>query len=67
MTIVNTTGMAFIGPGSEWFRAALQFTALTITFVAIYRQLRTARSAHAVASQSRLGCDPPSDSNGPLE
>jgi hypothetical protein len=45
---INTNGMAFLGPGSEWFWAALQFTALVITFVAIYRQLRLARSASAV-------------------
>ncbi|MFZ0919699.1 MAG: hypothetical protein WAN83_06430, partial [Candidatus Dormiibacterota bacterium] len=49
MTLINTKGMAFFGPGSEWFWAALQFTALLITFVAIYRQLRIARSASAVA------------------
>ncbi len=48
MTLINTKGMAFIGPGSEWFWAALQFTALLITFIAIYRQLRIARSASAV-------------------
>ncbi len=48
MTIINTRGMAFFGPGSEWFWAALQFTALAITFAAIYRQLRIARSARAV-------------------
>jgi hypothetical protein len=48
VTIVNTKGMAFFGPGSEWFWAALQFTALIITFTAIYRQLRIARSARAV-------------------
>jgi hypothetical protein len=48
VTIVNTKGMAFIGPGSEWFWAALQFTALLITFIAIYRQLRIARSASAI-------------------
>jgi hypothetical protein len=41
MEIINTDGMALIGPGSEWFWTALQFTALAITFVAIYRQLRT--------------------------
>ena len=38
--LINTDGMAFIGPGSEWFWTALQFTALAITFFAIYRQLR---------------------------
>ena len=41
MTLINTDGMAFIGPGSEWFWTALQAIALAITFVAIYRQLRT--------------------------
>ena len=40
MKFMNTDGMAFIGPGSEWFWTALQFTALAITFIAIYRQLR---------------------------
>ena len=40
MTLINTDGMSFIGPGSEWFWTALQFTALAITFYAIYRQLR---------------------------
>ena len=40
MTFINTDGMSFIGPGSEWFWTALQFTALAITFYAIYRQLR---------------------------
>jgi hypothetical protein len=48
MTFINTKGMALIGPGSEWFWAALQFTALSITFFVIYRQLRIARSTHAV-------------------
>ena len=47
MTFINTKGMAFFGPGSEWFWAALQVAALAITFIAIYRQLRIARSASA--------------------
>ena len=45
MKFINTDGMAFIGPGSEWFWTALQFIALAITFFAIYRQLRAQRSA----------------------
>ena len=45
MKLINTDGMAFIGPGSEWFWTALQFSALAITFVAIYRQVRAQRSA----------------------
>ena len=40
MTFINTDGMAFIGPGSEWLWTALQFTALATTFYAICRQLR---------------------------
>ena len=36
----NGEGVAFIGPGSEWFWIALQFFALAGTFYAIYRQLR---------------------------
>lgn len=40
MTFINTDGMSFFGPGSEWFWTMLQFTALAITFYAIYRQLR---------------------------
>ena len=45
MKLVNTTGMAIIGPGSEWFWAMLQFVALAITFYGIYRQVRAQRSA----------------------
>ncbi|MFZ0128312.1 MAG: hypothetical protein WAL77_02695 [Candidatus Dormiibacterota bacterium] len=54
MTFINTKGMAFIGPGSEWFWAALQFTALAITFIAIYRQVRLARSGRAVELVNEL-------------
>jgi hypothetical protein len=41
MSLVNTDGLVIFGPGSEWFWTMLQFTALAITFYAIYRQLRT--------------------------
>ena len=40
MKLSNTDGLSFIGPESEWFFLALQFIALSITFFAIYRQLR---------------------------
>jgi hypothetical protein len=40
VTLINTEGLALFGPGSEWFWTALQFTALAITFYAIYRQLQ---------------------------
>jgi hypothetical protein len=42
--LINADGMAIFGPGSEWFWTMLQFTALAITFYAIYRQLRAQRA-----------------------
>lgn len=40
MKFINTDGMSFIGPGSEWFWTALTGLVLGLTFIAIYRQLR---------------------------
>jgi len=45
--LINTDGMALIGPGSEWFWTALSGIVLAVTFIAIYRQLSMARSAGA--------------------
>jgi hypothetical protein len=47
MKLINTEGMALIGPGSEWFWTALTGIVLAVTFLAIYRQLTTARNAAA--------------------
>jgi hypothetical protein len=47
VTFINTEGMAFIGPGSEWFWTALSGVVLAVTFIAIYRQLSLARGANA--------------------
>jgi hypothetical protein len=47
MKLINTAGMAFIGPGSEWFWTALTGLVLAATFLAIYRQLRLESSANA--------------------
>ena len=47
MKLINTDGMALIGPGSEWFWTALTGLILAVTFFAIYRQLSIARSATA--------------------
>ena len=49
MTLINTNGMAFIGPGSEWFWTALTGVVLAITFVGIYRQLTV--QVHASAAE----------------
>lgn len=54
MKLINTDGMALIGPGSEWFWTALGGVALTVTFVAIYRQLRLQRSAEAIEHLASL-------------
>jgi bacteriorhodopsin len=45
--LINTDGMAYIGPGSEWFWTAVSGIVLAITFLAIYRQLALARGANA--------------------
>jgi len=45
--LINTDGMSFIGPGSEWFWTALSGIVLAVTFFAIYRQLVLARGASA--------------------
>ena len=54
MKIINTDGMALIGPGSEWLWTALSGLVLAVTFVAIYRQLRMQRSAAAIEQLERI-------------
>jgi hypothetical protein len=48
MTLINTDGMALIGPGSEWFWTALTGIVLAVTFLAIARQLRLQAHTSAV-------------------
>jgi hypothetical protein len=38
--LINFEGLAIFGPGSEWLWTMAQFAALSITGVAIFRQLR---------------------------
>lgn len=52
--LINTNGLALIGPGSEWFWTALSGIVLAVTFVAIYRQLALARSANAFTQLGSL-------------
>jgi hypothetical protein len=54
MELVNTNGMAFVGPGSEWFWGAISGLILTVTFIAIYRQLRLQRDAAAIQQLTDL-------------
>ena len=58
MKFINTDGMAFIGPGSEWFWTALSGIVLAVTFIAIYRQLRLQRSQGAIEQIERLDLMP---------
>jgi hypothetical protein len=55
--LINTDGMAFIGPGSEWFWTALSGIVLAVTFLAIYRQLRLQSSAGAIEQAAALTRD----------
>lgn len=54
MKFINTDGMAFIGPGSEWFWTALSGIILAVTFIAIYRQLHAQASANALGRLEAL-------------
>ena len=54
VTLINTDGMAFIGPGSEWFWTAVSGVVLAVTFIAIYRQLRMQASSRAAEQLETL-------------
>ena len=54
MKVFNLNGMALFGPGSEWFWTMAQFLLLTVTGLAIYRQLRAQGSANALSAQTAL-------------
>lgn len=54
MTIVNTDGLALVGPGSEALWLMGQFAVLAITGIFVFRQLRAQRSAHRVQTLAQL-------------
>ena len=62
MTVVNVDGAAIFGPGSEWLWTMAQFVALSVTGLAIFRQLR----AQAWANQLKLFRQFGDDFNGEL-
>ena len=45
---VNLDNLVLVGPGSEWFWTAVSGVMLTITFLAIYRQLRAQAASNAL-------------------
>ena len=54
MQLINTNGMSFIGPGSEWFWSAISGLVLAVTFLAIYRQLRLQADGAAITQLTDL-------------
>ena len=48
MRLINLDDLTVFGAGSEWFWTMLTMVALTVTFVAISRQLRAQRAANAL-------------------
>lgn len=47
MALINTNGLALIGPGSEWFWASAQFFVVAVTLLGVHRQLRVQAGANA--------------------
>jgi hypothetical protein len=64
MTLINTDGMAFIGPGTEWFWTALTGVVLGVTFIAIYSQLRVQAT---LAQPVAVTVAPPTTAEPPAE
>lgn len=54
MNVINTDGLAFLGPGSEWFWSMAQFVVVAVTLLGIYNQLRIARNANAFAQMNEF-------------
>ena len=52
--LINTNGLALIGPGSEWFWSMLQFVVVAVTLVGIYYQLRSSQSSNAFTQLGAL-------------
>lgn len=54
MTLINTEGMSFIGPGSEWFWTSLGVIIAAVTLLGIYRQLRLQLGAGAIEQMETI-------------
>jgi hypothetical protein len=54
MRLINIDDLTIFGAGSEWFWTMLTMIALTVTFLAIYRQLRAHRAAVAFEQLKNL-------------
>ena len=58
-TVMNVvaSSMCFIGAGSEWFWAMLQFVAILISLFFIWRQLKIQNNTHLVSTLNLLNKD----------
>jgi hypothetical protein len=54
MGLIHTDGLVLLGPGSEWLWIALQFIALSITGLAIFRQVRAQAWSNSLSMGVRL-------------
>jgi hypothetical protein len=54
LKIINTEGMAFLGPGSEWFWAMVQALIIGFTLVFIFQQLHAMKLANALGEMRKL-------------
>jgi hypothetical protein len=57
VTLINTDGMTFIGPGSEWFWTAAGVLIAAVTLIGIYRQLRLQLAAGAIEQMETINQD----------
>ena len=53
--LINTNGLSFLGPGSEWFWSMCQFIVVAVTLIGLYRQVRVSGTANALARFQALG------------
>jgi len=53
--LIDLDNLVLIGPGSEWFWSAVSAIVVSVTFIAIYRQLRLQRSASAIQQLDSIG------------
>jgi hypothetical protein len=54
MGLINLDGLTLIGQGSEWFWSMLQFVVVTVTLLAVYRQVRLQADAAAIQQMDAL-------------
>lgn len=54
VNLVNTNGLALIGPGSEWFWSMLQLVIVAVSLIGLYRQLRAQGAANALQRMEAL-------------